>query len=174
MRSIRNVVVMAVAAAMAACSSGGGGGGSDGGSDGGTGGSGLAAADFQGTSFTGTWNNTTFGSTGASKASFTVDESAKTMTMKLDLDGNVFGGVNPAEETFQGTYTDDEMNLSGTSTVFGTLTLKVTKEGVLTGTATPTRGDVTFDGTVSTSSISLNYTLDDSGSEVKGTLSMTK
>lgn len=122
-------------------------------------------------SWTGSWNNTTFGSTGASKATVTTDEATKKVTFKLDLDGNVFGGVNPPEETFTGTYDDAQFTVSGSSATFGMLSLTVKKDGTITGSATPTRGTITLTGSASETKITINYLFTDG---TKGTLTLQK
>jgi hypothetical protein len=54
----------------------------------------AAAAAFAG-DYTGEWQNTTFGSTGASNFKVAVDEVAQFALVTIDLDGNVFGGADP-------------------------------------------------------------------------------
>lgn len=135
---------------------------------------GLNPVNFAGT-WNGTWNNTTFSSTGPAKATVTADATAKTVTFVLDLDGNVFGASNPPAETFTGTYDDTQYTVSGTSATFGTLTLNVTRAGVITGSATPSRGATTLTGTTTESTMTINYKIaDPPNADITGVLTLTK
>lgn len=84
---------------------------------------GLAAL-LEGT-YAGTWNNTTFGSSGSVKIENHLDRAAGTMTSTLTLGGSVFGSPAPAPETF--TY---KVGATGTtfttkSTTFGDVTVTI-------------------------------------------------
>ena len=86
--------------------------------------------------YTGTWKNTTFGSSGAAKATITVDSAAKTVSVNYDLDGSVFGASDPPAETLKGTI-DSGGNASAhtTSALFGPIDATYTSAGVFTMTA---------------------------------------
>jgi len=138
------------------------------------GGGGLDPTHFAAT-WTGSWSNTTFGSTGAASNVVTVDSANKKITFVLDLDGNVFGAANPPAETFMGTYDANQYTVSGTSATFGTLTLTVTKDGTITGTATPTRGMTTLSGTTTETKMTINYAIKDPpNADIMGVLTLNK
>ena len=136
--------------ALAACSGGGGGGGS----------TTFNAATYTGT-WTGTWTNTTFSSTGA--VTVTVTENAGQYTLAYDMDGNVFGGANPALESFTATITPQNASLvSFSSSVYGTLTGTLNANGTLTGSGTAIPGAVdtfTLTGTWNATTITANVTI---------------
>jgi hypothetical protein len=50
--------------------------------------------------YTGQWNNTTFGSSGSIDWSLTIDEAAGAVVLTSDLGGGVFGGGDPDSEEF--------------------------------------------------------------------------
>jgi hypothetical protein len=125
--------------------------------------------------WTGNWNNVTYGSTGSSTASVTVDSANNKATFVLDLNGNVFGGTDPAAETFTGTYDDNSFTFSGPSNVFGLLTLTIKKDGTVTGSATPPRGAVTLTGTADKSKITVNYAIKNPpNADILGYITLTK
>lgn len=151
---------------LCACSGGGGGGGS----------TTFDAATYVGT-WTGTWTNTTFASTGA--VSVVVAESGGTYTLQFDMDGNVFGGSNPAAESFSAQVTSANATLvSITSSVYGTLTGTLNADGTLTGSGTGIPGAVdtfTLTGTWSATQITANVTITfDAGGTANATATLTK
>lgn len=135
--------------------------GSAGCNDGGGGGSvTFDPAGFLGT-WSGTWNNTTFSSSGA--VTVVVSAAGGTLTVNVDMDGGVFGGADPAAESFNATFSGTTATLTPqTSTVYGDVTATMNGNGqftiqganipgsvdrfVLTGTwgATTIDGDVTI------------------------------
>lgn len=124
----------------------------------------TVALDVEGLvgNYTGSWLNQTFGSTGAASLVVSVDESAKTMSFTLDLDGNVLGGTDPPAETFTGSYTATTVTVTGTSAVFGDVTLTGTVDGFTgSGQNVPSAGidSVDFTGTATDTQIILNYTV---------------
>ncbi len=65
--------------------------------------------------------------------------------------------------------------MNGDSDLFGTLTLDVDVDGELTGSATPSRGATTFDGTVTETQITINYAIEDAPNpDIVGVLTFTK
>ena len=82
------------------------------------------AALFEGT-YTGTWNNTTYGTSGSIKLENKLDRTAGTMTSTLTLGGNVFGSPAKAPETF--TYKLDPAGTTITtkSATFGDVTVNL-------------------------------------------------
>ncbi|MGQ0825365.1 MAG: hypothetical protein ACT4OX_10125 [Actinomycetota bacterium] len=93
--------------------------------------------------YSGTWTNTTFGSTGSLDLTLTVDEAAGTVSADLDLGGNVFGGSDPAEESLA--ISIDIGNLEApvttTSATFGDLTITAAADGSVTIEAPDVPGD---------------------------------
>jgi hypothetical protein len=87
-------------------------------------------ADWAG-SFTGTWTNTTFSSTGGVSLTNAVDVPSNTATVTIDLGGGVFGGSDPAPETFTAPMTPNGFQVTTTSTLFGDWTLTITPDGAL-------------------------------------------
>jgi hypothetical protein len=136
---------------------------------------GLNPAAFSGT-WTGSWNNATFGSTGPARAVITTDTATRRITFSLDLDGQVFGLGNPPAETFAGTYDTTRYTVTGPSATFGTLTLNVAVgDGAITGSATPPRGSMTLTGSTSETRMTINYTIRNPGSaDIIGTFTLTK
>lgn len=111
--------------------------------------------------YSGSWTNMTFGSSGA--ATITLSQQADTVSMTIDLDGNVFGGSNPAAETFSGTSTASGVSYSGPSSLFGDVTLWSDPYGRVQGfgTGIPAAGidSVIFSGAISPDTIALAYTV---------------
>jgi hypothetical protein len=80
---------------------------------------------FEGT-YTGTWNNTTFGTAGSVKLENKLDRAASTMTTTLTLGGNVFGSPAPPPETYTFKVGTGTLNYSGHSNTFGDVTVTLT------------------------------------------------
>jgi hypothetical protein len=92
--------------------------------------------EYAGT-YTGTWTNTTFGSTGTIKLEISVDRSTRTMKVTTTLTGNVLGAPPPPPQTLTiplGTAQPGQP-VTVTSPVFGTLTIAVNADGTLVGDA---------------------------------------
>lgn len=120
----------------------------------------------------GTWTNTTFGSTGAVTANAAFDSTTNIVTVIFDIDGNVYGGADPAPETFSLDMTDFINNGTGTlafnSAIYGdvsaTLTFYTDNTGTFSGTATNAPS-------ASVTSASFSGTFEISGSAVSFTIS---
>lgn len=115
--------------------------------------------------YTGTWNNTTFSSSGAITITLSVTGNVG-FSLNMDLDGNVFGNGNPPSEKFEGSFTGSPPNMfTYTSPLFGSNT-------VITVTGS---GDFQLDAPNPTASIS-NYSLtidfDDSNNTATGVWSL--
>ena len=83
--------------------------------------------------WSGTWQNTTFGSTGDAMATVTVNNDG-TMELILDLDGFVFGAIDPPAVTLTGTYTASDATLELVDdATFGTIALVFTADGEVDG-----------------------------------------
>ena len=129
--------------------------------------------------WTGSWRNTTFGSTGTITMSVTTDTVQQTMQIRLDVNGNVFGGSDPPAETFNGPYTTTGATLTRTSTVYGDVTVTVTPTGQITGSAVNvpvgTISRLDFTGTATATTITINYTVTFvGGAKAIGTATLTK
>lgn len=166
MKYLRPFAGCLLALAPLACSSGGGGGGA----------TTLDANTYLGT-WAGTWTNTTFSSTGA--VSVDVSQTGDTFTLQFDMDGNVFGGANPALETFTATVSSANASLvSFTSSVYGTLTGTLAANGTLTASGTAIPGSVdtfTLTGSWTATAITANVTITfDAGGSANATASLAK
>lgn len=171
-------ILIACFSALCLTACGGGGGGST--TGGGGGGTVFNPVPFAGT-WTGAWNNTTFSTTGPASMAITIDSTAKTGTMSMDLDGNVFGGPNPPADSLAGPYNDTSMTVTGTSPTFGNLSFTVDKNGNFTGGSTTVPGgfvsSITYTGTINSTTIALNYTIvftDPANGTANGTMNLTK
>jgi hypothetical protein len=85
------------------------------------------ASQFEGT-YSGTWTNTTFGSTGPASIELALDRAAGAMDMLLTLGGNIFGQPTPAPETLRAQLVPGE-GLSFESATFGETTVSVDLSG---------------------------------------------
>lgn len=86
-------------------------------------------------SYSGTWTNTTFGSTGGASLGLSVDMSAKLVVINISLTGNVFGSGSSTPTTLTGTYSLTGFTATGNSSLFGSVTLTLTSDGSWTFTA---------------------------------------
>lgn len=90
----------------------------------------AAAAQFAG-EYTGTWENTTFGSTGPADVTVVVDEAAQFMLVTIDLGGNVFGGTDPDPVLFELDLIQ-EPPYEFSSDLFGEATIDLSEDGTVT------------------------------------------
>lgn len=142
----------------------------------------AAAAIFNGHS-TGTWHNDTFGSSGSVATDIAVDPVAQTVSVKVTLGGNVFGGAAPAPQSFTGKITPTTgggFSITGTSAFFGPFTITMTPDGKFTVNCPSVPGGhvttMTVTGTVTDpKSIKLNYSVTlSAGGSATGTVALTK
>lgn len=139
----------------------------------------FTIVDMVGT-YDGSWDNFTFGSTGPATTAITINQGARTVSMTIDLDGNVFGGSNPPPETITGPYGTHGFSVSGSSAIFGDMTLEVDTLGRLEGVGlnVPNAGidRVYFSGTASPDTIAMDYLIifAGGGGTAEGTLTMTR
>lgn len=99
--------------------------------------------------YTGTWTNTTFGSSGPMAMTLAVD--GDEIVVDIDLGGFVFGQPDPEPETYRLPLTSLSTTGSFDTVVFGTITLDVDEAtGVITARAdaVPTPGIASFESTV--------------------------
>lgn len=139
--------------------------------------SGKLSPELMQGSYTGTWNNTTFGSSGSASLSEGVVTSTSTVLVQLTLTGNVFGGSSPAPTVLAGTYTSTGFTASGTSSLFGPMTMSVSATGTWTVTANSVPGGTvtsfSLTGTARPEGFSGNYTVQlAAGGAAAGTLVM--
>lgn len=136
------------------------------------------AALFQDATFVGSWNNTTFGSTGPATFDIKVNAAAATMTVTITLGGNVFGAPAPAPETFTLPLSSAGATFTGKSKTFGDVTATL-KDGAMTfrGDNVPGGRVKSIDGTgtytLTTMSLAYNVALAD-GTSAKGTVTLKK
>lgn len=120
-------------------------------------------AGYQG-HFTGSWDNTTFATTGSMTWDITADPSARTVDITVDVGGRFFGGPGGPPESIKLTHLADGV-IKGTSSAFGDVAGTITPGGALSITLTNIPGGVisnveirgTFTGS---NTISMTYTVD--------------
>lgn len=128
----------------------------------------------------GTWTNSTFSTTGDVAATITFNSTTNVATIVFDIDGSVYGGNDPAAETFTLDMTNFINNgtaaLTATSGTYGDISVTLTfyndNTGTFSGTAVnePT-GQVTnatFTGTFSISGSNVSLTINDSHFDFNG------
>lgn len=89
------------------------------------------AKKFEGT-YTGTWNNKTFNSTGTVTATIKVDEAAKTLTATTTLTGNVFGAPAPGPMEIKLDLANLTDTAKFTTSLFGDVTVTVAPDLTVT------------------------------------------
>lgn len=129
--------------------------------------------------YSGTWNNTTFGSNGTLSVATTFDQPTSTLNMTITLGGNVFGGAAPAPETVPMKIDGTGSTFTGHSATLGDLTVTYDAAGFsVKGSNVPNANIASFTatGTMDASStISVQYTvMFKDGSSAKGTGKLTK
>jgi len=130
----------------------------------------------------GQWKNTTFGSSGASKATVIVNEDG-TASFTIDIDGMVFGMVNPDPKTFRGNFNDKGIVITQKDDLFGDVTITIVKTGESEATVnvksenitTPGIKSMTANGTLDAEKIHMDYEVQfTAGNPAKGVFDMTK
>ena len=120
----------------------------------------LSATELAGT-WTGPWNNVTFGSSGTTTIVLTPNVPARTALFHVTLTGTVFGGSPPPPEDEAATLTPDGIAISSVSAFAGPLTASITPFGLITGQATPPSGSpiakVTFFGYATAKQMNIAY-----------------
>lgn len=130
----------------------------------------------------GQWKNTTFGSTGASNATVQVNEDG-TASFTIDVDGLVFGMVNPDPKIFSGTYNDKGIIIEQKDDLFGDVVITITRTGEnkadidlkCSNITTPGIGSLSATGTLDAGEMHVDYEVGftPSGS-AKGVMDMAK
>jgi len=92
--------------------------------------------------WTGLWYNTTFASQG--DATFTVawTPDNQTLSITVDLDGNVFGGADPPPENFKAKFGRNGFTFSGASQSFGFVSVDISPDGTVSGSLSQTGGGI--------------------------------
>ena len=129
--------------------------------------------------YSGTWHNTTFNTSGTSMMVVTADTAAHTMTIVVTLGGNVFGGNAPPPQTLTGPYTASGLNINQTSQVFGNLSVTIDSSGNVNGQGTNVPGgrvsSVSFSGQFLPKSMNVGYKANlVGGGSATGTMVATK
>lgn len=116
--------------------------------------------------WTGTWKNLTFGSTGTIEADVEVNPDG-TGQVVADIDGMVFGIIDPGPKTFPATYNNKGGLIELTDDLFGKVQVSVDKDGNLQGhgLSVPAPGvdSVTVGGKVTAESAELTYIVNFTG-----------
>jgi len=135
-------------------------------------------APFAG-AWSGSWTNTTFGSTGAIEATIEFNPDG-TGVLTFDAGGFIFGAFDPPSVTFNASFDaiGVTIDLPGDA-IFGDVTVTINPDGTFTmvGDLVPTDGiaRVEATGTFTETSVEGTYTVFFDGSGVaEGTFSMTK
>ncbi|MFI5166832.1 MAG: hypothetical protein ACHQQS_09455 [Thermoanaerobaculales bacterium] len=132
----------------------------------------VDATDLVGT-WTGPWNNVTFGSTGNVTIVVTADVPGRTAQMQVTLTGNVFGGAAPPPETYPVALTPDGEVINTQSNFAGALTATIGPGGLITGQAVPPSGSpiakVSFFGYVRAKQMNIAYGVTFAASQGGGT-----
>lgn len=140
--------------------------------------SGLSSAHAVTIDYDGQWHNITFNSSGAARA--TVTTALPNVTVSFDLDGNVFGGLNPAPLVLNGVAALDG-SVSFTPIVehptYGDVTASTNALGILTANCTNVPGQVAtvlLTGQTSPTLINLTYDInfDTAEADANGTIIM--
>ena len=130
----------------------------------------------------GEWNNTTFGSTGASNASAEINPDG-TASFTIDLDGFVFGLLNPPAKKFISKYDENGITFKSQDPLFGNLTITIKKTSdneasvniKATDVAAPGIESTVAIGTLTPEKLHLDYTVTFITDETAlGTVDMTK
>jgi hypothetical protein len=124
--------------------------------------------------YTGAWNNTTFGSTGSASMQIAYNATTKVATITFDVNGNVFGGADPPAETWTCTVTQDGCKASFNSPVFGPGTFALRFDGTMYIRSVPSIGYFNMDGYLTSTNLWGAYTVGLSGGKAVGTFSLSK
>jgi hypothetical protein len=136
-------------------------------------------ASFEG-HFTGSWNNTTFGSTGSMAWDITANPSDRTVVITVDVGGRFLGGSGAPPESIKLTHLGEGV-IAGHSPTFGDVSGTITPGGALHITLTNIPGglisQVDISGTFTgANAISLKYTVAfvAGGSNAVGTVTLAR
>ena len=131
--------------------------------------------------WSGSWNDTILGTSGTATMTVTVDASARTFVISLDLNGPVLAGVDPEPQPFTGTFTAAGGTIGPPQLVprFGGPSITISPAGVITGSLAPLpeNGSIQITGSVTSTTLLINYTANRSlltPQNFAGSLTMTK
>jgi len=131
--------------------------------------------------YQGTWNNTTFGSTGTIDMTIALDTASRTVTLSTTLTGNVFGAPAPPPQTMQIPLdaSDPTKPVTVTSPVFGSVTIALQTDGsiVVDAKDIPSPNAATMHAVFKPSATGMDATYSvglRSGSTANGVISMKK
>ena len=117
----------------------------------------FSPSSFSGT-YSGSWSNTTFGSSGSASLVVAVPSSGSTVTMQLTLGGNVFGGAPPPPESWSCTFSGSSCRSTFNSVTFGVTTVVLESDGSLIfRSRLPGGGFFNLDGTMTSSRLTADY-----------------
>jgi hypothetical protein len=128
--------------------------------------------------WTGGWTNNA-GFSGSATMTFNANTVAQTFEAVVDLNGSVFGLLDPPAQTVAGPYNPGGNTTSIIATSLGTLSVTFSATGQISGSLTGVvAGGISrmdFTGTSTSSTININYTVTFiAGPPVTGTLTLTK
>lgn len=134
------------------------------------------AQQFEG-DWTGSWHNTTYGSTGSADMTVIVNDDG-TFDITVDLGGQVFGIGDPPPIPFSGSYSDNDGEVSVLDDpTMGSLSFEIDDEGQLSGGSDNlllSTGTIDITGTITPEQIDLHYALAlPSGVQAEGDVTMT-
>jgi hypothetical protein len=141
----------------------------------------VLAATLEG-KYTGSWKNTTFGSTGPLTIDWKFDKAASTLTATVTVGGNVFGAPAPPAQTWAFKPDGQKLTYTGKSPAFGEVTANI-EGGPTTGTFTFKGANVPSSnaslveatGSLSAKEMTGTYTVGlSSGAKAAGTVSATR
>ncbi len=140
---------------------------------------GYDQAQQMGGQWSGTWNNTTYGSSGNLAVTIAVNPDG-TASADVTLGGNILGVGSPSPLHITGTYDNNGVTLGGKGLpIFGDLNVTIDTNGILKMTASnlpvTAISQVSADGTVSSTEFQFTYTVTfANGSTANGTANLTK
>lgn len=88
--------------------------------------------DFQGY-WRGMWHNDTFNTSDSAFVTVTINNADSSISLTMDLRGNIFAGNNPGPATMTGKYNQDGFNVSGNSPKYGDMFFSGDSKGMITG-----------------------------------------
>ena len=111
--------------------------------------------------YTGSWVDNTFTTTGTASLTVTFDSGTNVFTVMSDLNGMVYGQQDFPEETWTADYVPASTVFTENSATFGTLTLTVNGDGTVTAEGLNAGGftKVTWTGTIDANTVNLSWML---------------
>ena len=116
--------------------------------------------DFQGY-WSGMWYNSTFNTSDSAFITVIINNTDSSISLTMDLKGNIFAGKNPGPATMTGKYSDDGFDVSGNSPAYGDMFFSGDSAGLITGRLpdVPSQSvdSVIFNGHFDADSLSLGF-----------------